>query len=216
MDDTKKSSRGDLDERDLIKIAPSILPNKFGFVNRQAISAERGAAYLDERIEAAGAKYAADEIEAYCSAALKKLADPDEHERTSKHVNVTEVVIATPPIVNKKYPAFGRQIAALRQAGKIPRSIVYIVSDWMLARQSTRIVLDRTFPVNQYRFDFLAGLPLQICCEATDSKRVSELTAELRAVNPSWLATFCPDLIGTNWPARCILVNELSSKEVAA
>lgn len=212
MDSTNENAPGARGEGTSISNTAPILPNKFGFVNKHTHAAERGAAYLDKIIERNGRKYSAAETEAYCEAELKKLSEPNPHEH--ERSNATKVVIATPPIASKKvFPSYGRQIAEMRQSGRIPRSVVHVVSDWNLAQKCTRIVLDKSVPIQFYRFDYLAGLPVQVCCGPVESKRVSELITELKAINPLWLATFCPDLVDTNWPARCILVNNLPSHQ---
>ena len=94
----------------------------------------------------------------------------------------------------KIFPPFGRKLFELRQTGKIPAQIAMIVFDWKLAQTYTRIILPNNIPPEALRFDYLAGLPVQIVYRDKDAHRINSVVQEILKVYPSFLATFALDL----------------------
>ena len=104
-----------------------------------------------------------------------------------------------------RFPAYGKQLSAMRRAGKIPARMVMVTFDWKLARAYPRIVLaDDTSPTD-LNFNCLAGLPVQVIYRLTDAYRVNAVVEAILKVNPSFLATFAVDRAGEDG-ARALLI----------
>lgn len=114
----------------------------------------------------------------------------------------------------KPFPAFGKQITAMRRSGKIPARMVIVTFNWGIARAYPRIVLtDDDIPTN-LNFTFLAGLPVQVIYRNKDSHRVAAVVEEILKVNPCFLATFAIDRAG-ELGARALLIPLVAMKEAA-
>lgn len=98
---------------------------------------------------------------------------------------------------NKRMPAFGRQLMEIRHAGKIPSRIVLVTFDWKLARAYPRIVISDDCLGAELNFDYLAGLPVKIIYRNKNVVHLGEIIRAILDVNPSYLATFALDLVGT-------------------
>ena len=104
-----------------------------------------------------------------------------------------------------RFPAYGKQLNAMRRAGKIPARLVIVTFDWKLARAYPRIVLaDDTAPA-EINFSFLAGLQVQVVYRLTDAHRVNAVVEAILKVNPSFLATFAVDRVGEEG-ARALII----------
>ena len=97
----------------------------------------------------------------------------------------------------KRMPAYGKQFMAMRQAGKMPSRRVMVTFDWDLAQAYPRIVIADDTPVDQLNFNYLAGLPVQVVYRRKDAHRVNDVIDAVLKINPSCLATFAFDLVGT-------------------
>ena len=99
------------------------------------------------------------------------------------------------------FPAYGKLLMGMRRLGKIPVQRVMVVFDWNTAITYPQIVLPNNIPLEALRFDYLAGLPVQIVYREKDAHRVDSVVQEILKVYPSFLATFALDLIndGMAW-----------------
>ena len=97
----------------------------------------------------------------------------------------------------KRDPAFGKQISKLRLSGRVPSNLVMVTFAWNVARIYPRIILDDNIQPSELEFGYLAGIPVQVVYQVKDSHRVNSVVEEILKVNPSWLATFSPDLMDT-------------------
>ena len=116
----------------------------------------------------------------------------------------------------KRFPAYGRLLMNLRQAGRIPSQIVMVVFDWEIAKAYPRIVIPNDIPMEKFEFIYLTGLPVQIVYRNKDAHHVDAVTQEILKVNPFFLATFGLDLLDTG-KARTLIrpYEETLIKEVA-
>ena len=114
----------------------------------------------------------------------------------------------------KRFPAYGKQLMAMRRAGQIPASIVIVTFDWKLARVYPRIVItDEAVPA-ELNFSCLSGLSIQIVYNAADAHRVPAIVEEILKVNPCFLATFAIDRAGETG-ARMLIIPFVAMKEAA-
>ncbi|ARO87950.1 hypothetical protein EBAPG3_009325 [Nitrosospira lacus] len=116
----------------------------------------------------------------------------------------------------KRIPAYGKQFMEMRRSGKVPSKRVMVTFDWDLAQAYPRIVLADDTPADQLNFSYLAGLPVQVIYRRKDSHRVSGVIDSILQVNPSCLATFAIDLVGTGDAVTLIKAYERTHTEVAA
>ena len=122
------------------------------------------------------------------------------------------------PCNYKRFPAFGKQFNQMRQRGEIPSLLpVFVVYDWELAKSFARIVIDPAIAPSGYQFNFLAGLPVQICAEEGDMPFVGELVRELIKAAPSEITLLRFADVATETPACTVLYsqNRLQGEEAA-
>jgi hypothetical protein len=103
-------------------------------------------------------------------------------------------------ILNRNYkqlPPYGKQLMAIREAGRVPSHLVMVCFDWKPAKAYPRIVIPADANPAELEFSFLAGIPVQIVYGSKDAHRVDALVQEILLVNPSLLATFAHDLVDT-------------------
>lgn len=114
----------------------------------------------------------------------------------------------------KRLPPYGKQLMAIRQAGKAPARIVIVAFDWDLAHAYPRIIIPDDLTPAEIEFRFLAGLSVQITYRSKDAPRVDAVAQEVAKVNPCFLAAFALDLAGTG-DAWTILKPYLAIQEAA-
>ena len=92
----------------------------------------------------------------------------------------------------------------LRHVGAIPAQMVQVVFDWNIAKMWPRIVLinDDVSP-EDYDFNYLAGLPVQITYTNKDSHRINSVVQQILKVCPIFLSTFNLDCVGAG---KCRLI----------
>lgn len=110
----------------------------------------------------------------------------------------------------KYLPAYAKKIIELRKLGRVPANRVIISFDWKIGRIYPRIVITNKYPIQDFEFSFLAGLPVEISYEEKDAYRITELAHEVLKANPVWLATFALHLVGSGNPAFTILHDEIT------
>lgn len=114
----------------------------------------------------------------------------------------------------RKYPAFGKRIAGMRRNGQIPAIRVIVTTDWKLGAAYPRIVVTRDKPITRLRFEYLAGLHVQIAYYDQDALILPDLTAEIQSVNPASLAAFNMSAVKRGEPAYTMIYSQ-SIMEVA-
>src|SRR5690242_11548733 len=88
----------------------------------------------------------------------------------------TEAVFGTRLNRNyKRMPPYGKQLMAIREAGKVPIRIVVVCFDWNQARTYPRVIIPADATPENLDFRFLAGLPVQIIYRSTDAHRMEAL-----------------------------------------
>ena len=97
----------------------------------------------------------------------------------------------------KRLPPYGKQLMAMRHAGRAPSRKVMVTFDWNLARAYPRVVIPADADPAKLNLIFLAGLPVQIIYRNKDAHRVDALVQEIMRVNPCFLITFALDLVAT-------------------
>jgi hypothetical protein len=97
----------------------------------------------------------------------------------------------------KRLPPYGKQLMAIREAGQVPSKTVMVCFDWTVARAYPRIIIPADANPADLKFSFLAGIPVQIVYRRKDAHRVDALVQEILLVNPSLLAAWALDLVGT-------------------
>lgn len=113
----------------------------------------------------------------------------------------------------KRLPPYGKQLLAIRQAGKVPSKRVMVSFDWNLARAYPRIIIPADTSPVELEFEFLAGLSVQIIYHDKDAHRVDALVQEIMQANPCVLVTFALDLSDTG--DALTLIKPYQSAEVA-
>ena len=105
----------------------------------------------------------------------------------------------------KRFPAFGKQLSAMRRAGQTPSKIIYVTFDWGLAKAYPRVVLTNDAIPAELNFSYLAGLPVQVVYRNNDAHRVNAVVEEILKINPCFLATFAIDRAG-ELGARALII----------
>jgi hypothetical protein len=99
---------------------------------------------------------------------------------------------------HKRLPPYGRQLMAIREAGKVPIKMVVACFDWNQARAYPRIIILPAAAPESLDLRFLAGIPVEIVYKNEDAHRVDALVQEIMQVNPCYLATLGLDLLDTD------------------
>lgn len=105
------------------------------------------------------------------------------------------------PNHTRKYPPFGKKLDELRRRGLIPAMRVIVTTDWKLGAAYPRIVITQEQPVISLRFEYLAGLHVQIVYYDHDASIMLDLTAEIQSINPATLAVFNRSAVKRGDPA---------------
>ncbi len=101
----------------------------------------------------------------------------------------------------RKFPAFGRQLDELRRKGLIPAMRVIVATDWKIGAAYPRIVITQEQPVTSLRFEYLAGLHVQIVHYDHDNQILESLITEILSIQPESLSTFSMDAVKRGDPA---------------
>ncbi|NBQ67730.1 MAG: hypothetical protein EBU46_02415 [Nitrosomonadaceae bacterium] len=116
----------------------------------------------------------------------------------------------------KKFPPFGKRFDAMRRKDLIPAMRVIVATDWKLGAAYPRIVVTRDQPVTSLRFEYLAGLHVQIVYYDHDASILPNLTAEIQLVNPATLAVFNMSAAKRGDPAYTMIYSQSEMEEIAA
>ena len=114
----------------------------------------------------------------------------------------------------KQFPAYGKQLMAMRRSGNVPARMVIVTFDWKLARVYPRIVITEDTCPTELNFNYLAGLPVQIVYRSKDAHKIHAVVEEVLKVNPCFLATFAIDRAGETG-ARMLIIPFVAMKEAA-
>ena len=110
----------------------------------------------------------------------------------------------------KKFPPFGKRLDALRHRGLVPLMRVIVATDWRLGRAFPRIIVTPDALVENLKFNYLAGLHVQIVHHDLDSRFLESLIIEILSIKPASLATFNMDSVNQGKPAfKLIFSNTL-------
>ncbi|MFZ2541128.1 MAG: hypothetical protein WAW75_05060 [Gallionella sp.] len=103
--------------------------------------------------------------------------------------------------MNRRYPAYGKQLMAMRQSGHAPDG-VYVVFDWDLARAFPHVVVADDLPTDQLELRYLAGLDVTLAYREKHSSRVPALAEAILETQPHILNALAVDI-----PQNFILKN---------
>ncbi len=112
------------------------------------------------------------------------------------------------PNHTRKYPPFGKKLDELRRRGLIPAMRVIVTTDWKLGAAFPRIVITQDQPVTSLRFEYLAGLHVQIVYYDHDASILPDLTAEIQSINPATLAIFNVSAAKRREPAYTMIYSQ--------
>ncbi|MGO8755545.1 MAG: hypothetical protein ACLQHK_09990 [Gallionellaceae bacterium] len=90
----------------------------------------------------------------------------------------------------KRFPAYGKRLMQLRQAGRVPPNSVVVTFDWEIGRIFPRVVIAEPVPFDDLEFRYLAGLDVWLPYHEKDASRVMELAQAILRVNPHSLLAF--------------------------
>ena len=102
----------------------------------------------------------------------------------------------------KRFPAYGKQLMAMRLAGKVPPNSVVVAFEWDIGRRFPRIVIADAVPIDHLELRYLAGLDVMLTYREKDASRILELAQAILNVNPRSLLAFAVDV-----PKNTILKN---------
>ncbi len=97
---------------------------------------------------------------------------------------------STPLPHSKRFPAYGKQLMAMRVAGQVPPNSVVVAFDWDLYRAFPRVVIADDVPMDGLELRYLAGLDVMLSYRDKDADRVLELAQAILRVNPRSLLAF--------------------------
>ncbi len=101
----------------------------------------------------------------------------------------------------RQYPAFGKKLDDLRRRGLIPAMRVIVTTDWKLGAAYPRIVITQERPVTSLRFEYLAGLHVQMVHYDHDNQILESLITEILSIQPESLSKFNMDAVKRGEPA---------------
>lgn len=100
----------------------------------------------------------------------------------------------------KKFPPYGKKLDDLRKRGLIPNKRVIVATDWRIGKLFPRIIVTPDTPVASLKFNYLAGLHVQIVYFDHDN-HMENLITEIVSIQPAVLATFNMDAVKAGKPA---------------
>ncbi len=101
----------------------------------------------------------------------------------------------------KRFPPFGKKINYLRRHGMVPRLRIVVATNWEIGKLFPRIIVSPDKDVHGLRFDYLAGLHVQIVYFNRDESILADLITEILAVRPATLSAFNIDAVKQGKPA---------------
>lgn len=114
----------------------------------------------------------------------------------------------------KRYPAYGKKLDDLRKRGLTPTKRVIVATEWKIGKLYPRIIITPDSPVNNLRFNYLAGLHVEIVYFDRDESILTDLIAEILAIKPATLSAFNMDAVKQGKPAFKLIYTQ-STKEAA-
>ncbi len=108
----------------------------------------------------------------------------------------------------RRYPPYGRQLEKIRRTGRAPVKRIIVTTDWNIGKVFPRIVITDELPASSFKFEYLAGLHVQIVFYDKDSKILTELIEEVLKINPASLTTFNMSAVELEEPASSIVFME--------
>ncbi len=92
-----------------------------------------------------------------------------------------------------KLPPYGKQLMEMRNRGEAPRE-VFVVTDWNLARNLTRVVVPDDFPLADIELRYLAGIDVNLVHHAHDAARALTIARAILNARPRLLNAFNVDV----------------------
>lgn len=116
----------------------------------------------------------------------------------------------------KRFPAFGHQLDELRKQGLIPAKRIIVAFDWSIGKLFPRIIITDDAPVTGLKFNYLAGLHVQIAYSDRNAAILPELVNEILTVKPATLSVFNISAVTRGEPAFHTIHRSQSISEEAA
>ena len=113
-----------------------------------------------------------------------------------------------PNYTTKRFPAFGKQMAHLRRKGLMPARRVIVATDWNIGKAFPRIMVTEETPVTNLRFNYLAGLNVQIVHFDRDEFILPDLITEIVKIKPATLTTFNMSAVKAGKPAFRLIFSQ--------
>lgn len=117
---------------------------------------------------------------------------------TTKRLNYT----------TKRFPPFGKKLNQIRRKGLIPSKHVIVATDWNIGKAFPRIIITEEIPITNLRFDYLAGLNVQIVHFDCDENIMLDLITEILKINPTTLTTFNMSAVKISKPAFKVIFSK--------
>lgn len=90
----------------------------------------------------------------------------------------------------KVFPPYGKRLDDIRRSGLIPDNRIIVSTDWKIGKAYPRIVIEKNMNISELRFEYLAGLNVQITYFEHDANILPDLIEALMQVKPATLTTF--------------------------
>ena len=94
----------------------------------------------------------------------------------------------------KQFPPYGKKLDDLGRRGLVPTLRIIVATNWKIGKLFPRIIVTPDKAVHNLRFDYLAGLNVQIAHFDHDN-HIENLINEILAIHPATLATFNLDAV---------------------
>ena len=108
----------------------------------------------------------------------------------------------------RKFPPYGKRIGEMRRRNLAPARKVIIATDWSVGKLYPRIIVTPDMSITNLRFEYLAGLHVQIAHFDHDELILPVLTNEILAIQPASLAVFNLDAVKRGEPAFKMISSE--------
>lgn len=108
----------------------------------------------------------------------------------------------------KRFPPYGKQLDELRRKGLVPSARVIVTTDWSIGKLFPRVIIKPNTSASSYKFDYLAGLGVQIVYFDCDAAMLPNLTAEIMLIKPATLAVFNMNAAECGEPAYAMLYSQ--------
>lgn len=94
----------------------------------------------------------------------------------------------------KRFPPYGKKLDDLRRRDLVPTLRIVVATDWRIGKLYPRIIVTPDQAVQNLRFDYLAGLHVQIAHFDHDI-HIDDLITEILSIHPATFTTFNLDAV---------------------